>query len=279
MYRSQFLRKHIFLQLSLSLVLLLSVTFSYAVSLDDIEISGFNVKDTAKGDVAYFEADLNNIGAYHISLIPHVTVFSQGAVIEEITGDKTQIFSRRSKKIRIDYDTSNLDLGQYTAAFRFVIDGKESDAVEHDFEILELYQSVIIKDLDAEPTELGGLMVISAILENTGTVDVDYSVRFSIVDSSGNVVDGMSVVGFIGKSSIETIYTAWDTGKRQPGNYPLSAEEYGIKAQVKYWIDSEDIHESEVRGAEAQLFGDVGLVDRIGDVLNSLYFKLFGFLY
>ncbi len=279
MYRSQFLRKHIFLQLSLSLVFLLSVTLSYAVSLEDIEISGFNVKDTAKGDVAYFEADLNNIGVYHISLIPYVTVFSHGAVIEEITGDKTQIFSRRSKKTKIGHDTSDLDLGQYTVAFRFVLDGKESDVVEHDFEILEMYQSVIIRDLDVEPTELGDVMVISAILENAGTVDVDYSVRFSIVDSSGNVVDGMSVAGFIEKSSIETIYTAWDTGKKQPGNYPVSAEEYGIKAQAKYWIDSEDIHESEVKGVGAQLFGDVGIVDRIGNVLSSLFFKLFGFLY
>jgi len=279
MYRSQFLRKHRFMQLSLFLVFLLSVPLSYAVSLEDVEISGFNVKDTAKGDVIYFEADLNNVGVYHISLIPYVTVFSQGAVIAEITGDKTQIFSRRSKKIRVGYDTSELDLGQYTAAFRFVVDGQVSDVVEHDFEILELYQSVIIKDLDVESTELGDVMVISAILENPGTVDVDYSVRFSIVDSSGNVVDGMSVAGFIEKFSIETIYTAWDTGKKQPGNYPVSAEEYGIKAQVKYWIDSEDIHESEVKGVKAQLFGDAGIVDKVGDVLSSLLFKLFGFLY
>ena len=279
MYRSRFLRKHIFLQLSLFLVFLLSVTLSYAVSLEDVEISGFNVKDTAKGDVAYFEADLNNIGAYHVSLIPYVTIFSQGAVVEEITGDKTQIFSRRSKKIRVGYDTSELDLGQYTAAFRFVLDGQESNVVEHDFEILEMHQSVIIKDLDVEPTELGDVMVISAILENAGTVDVDYSVRFSIVDSSGNVVDGMSVAGFIEKSSIDTIYTAWDTGKRQPGNYPVSADEYGIKAQVKYWIDSEDIHESEVKGVVAQLFGGTGIVDSMGDVLSSLFFKIFGFLY
>ncbi|NOQ37445.1 hypothetical protein GQ472_01025 [archaeon] len=261
------------------MVFLLSVTFSYAVSLDDVEISGFNVKDTAKGDVVYFEADLNNVGAYHISLIPYVTVFSQGNAVEEIPGDKTQIFSRRSKKIRIGYNTSELDLGQHTAAFRFVIDGQESDVIEYDFEILEMHQSVIIKDLDVEPTELGDVMVISAILENAGTVDVDYSVRFSIVDSSGNVVDGMSVAGFIKKSSVETIYTAWDTGKKQPGNYPVSAEEYGIKAQAKYWIDSEDIHESEVKDVGAQLFGDAGIVDSIGDVLSSLYFKLFGFLY
>ncbi|MCK4808817.1 MAG: hypothetical protein KAS90_04300 [Candidatus Aenigmarchaeota archaeon] len=279
MYRSQFLRKHIFLQLSLFLVVLLSVTLSYAVSLDDVEISGFNVKDTAKGDVVYFEADLNNIGAYHISLIPYVTVFSQGNVVEEIIGDKTQIFSRRNKKIRIGYNTSELDLGQYTAAFRFMIDGKASDVVDHDFEILEMHQSVIIKDLDVEPTELGDVMVISAILENAGTVDVDYSVRFSIVDSSGNVVDDMYVAGFIEKSSIETIYTAWDTGKKQPGNYPVSVEEYGIKAQAKYWIDSEDIHESEVKGVAAQLFGDAGIVDNVGNVLSSLFFKLFGFLY
>ena len=155
MYECMFLRKHKLLVIYVLLISLLSVPISYAVSIDDIEISGFSAKDTARGDLAYFEADMNNIGAYHVYVRPYVTVFSQGAVIEEISGSETQMFSHRSKKIRVTYNTSALDIGQYTAMFWIVIDGQKSEVIEQDFNVLELYQSVIIRDLDVEPTELG----------------------------------------------------------------------------------------------------------------------------
>lgn len=260
---------HKFLFLFIFFFALSSVSIAYAVTLGDVSISGLNVDDTAKSDILFFEIDLNNSGAAHVLVVPYIKIFKEKVLLDEITGDEMLAYSYRNKKLRIPYNTSGLDVSSYVVQVKIGYAGFESEMYFGDFNILDFYESLWIDDVYAEPAIIGDVAVFSATVENGGSVDLDYSLDFSIIDAFENNIETINVIGSVDRSSKGAVQTSWDTGKELSGNYPLQAGDYRLQASAKYWADPSRVHESSTASSDIKLLPKSNYFDSLKNVFDS----------
>ncbi len=279
MSEHNFSRDMLFLFASMCIIGSMFPSISYAALSDYVSVSGFEVEDTARGESLFFDIAINNSGTTHVLLNPHIRIFNGAGLQDEVIGETVQVYSYRNKKLKIPYNISNLVVGDYTAHLKLTYAGDESEESITDFVILEPYGSLLITGADAVPSRVGDVVVFSATVENEGSLDLEYSLSFSIVDAFDNRIDTIDVSGHVDRFSADAVQTSWDTGGELPGNYPLSSGEYGLMVEATYWTDADDVSNSPIFLSNVQLLPESdNYFDRLVGAIGSIVFKLFSFL-